>query len=191
MAIPRALRDHVDSISPLSDATWNDLSSLFLQQTLERRELFVRQGRVAKTIGLLESGYVRAFFTTEHGSEYNKHIFVAPAIIGDYASLLSGNPVQIPQQALTRCVAWVADYRRILELEHRFADLGVLARRFAELSYLQKEQRELEMATMSAGERYLALRKRYPKIERAIPQYEIASYLGITATQLSRIRAHL
>lgn len=191
MTVPDILRNHVNSISPLSDATWSGLSSLFMQRTLERRELFAPPGRVTTTVGLLESGYIRAFFTTEQGSEYNKHIFVAPAIIGDYASLLSGDPVQIPQQTLTRCVVWVADYRRVLELEHRFVELSVLSRRFAELMYLQKEQRELELATMSARDRYLRLRRRYPDIERAIPQYEIASYLGVTPTQLSRIRAHL
>ncbi len=191
MVIPSALRDHIDSISPLRNATWEALRALFAPRKLSRREIFVKSGRVATEVGLLESGYVRSFFVTEDGAEYNKHMFVAPSVIGDYASLLSGRPVRLPQQALTPCAVWVADYRRILELERRFDDLRRLARRFAEAMYLEKEERELEMATMSAKERYLKLRQRYPEMEREIPQYEIASYLGVTATQLSRVRARL
>lgn len=189
--IPATLRDHINAISPLGNATWDALSTLFVSRPLRKRELFAAQGRVATEVGLLESGYVRAFFVTEDGTEYNKHMFVAPAVIGDYASLLSGEPVRLPQQALTPCTAWVADYRRVLALESRFDDLRRLARRFAEAMYLEKEDRELEIATMSAKERYLRLRRRYPAMERDIPQYEIASYLGITATQLSRVRARL
>jgi DNA-directed RNA polymerase specialized sigma subunit len=44
------------------------------------------------------------------------------------------------------------------------------------------------MALLDADKRYLILQNEYPGIELEIPQYHIASYLGISATQLSRIR---
>ena len=40
-----------------------------------------------------------------------------------------------------------------------------------------------------ASERYASFRQEYPDLENQIPQYQVASYLGITPTQLSRIRA--
>ncbi len=44
------------------------------------------------------------------------------------------------------------------------------------------------MATLEADERYLIFREEFKGAEQLIPQYHIASYLGISATQLSRIR---
>lgn len=186
--LPAGLRSHVDSISPLGPA-WETLVQLFTRQELAKNEHFAPPGRPAQRIGLLESGYVRAYLPTEDGREYNKHIFVAPGIIGDYASLLTGRPVRVPQQAITDCVVWVASYQEIVALEVRHPELARLARRFAEVSYLMKEQREIELATMDAAQRYRRLLARRPDLESHVPLYHIASYLGITPTQLSRIRS--
>ena len=50
------------------------------------------------------------------------------------------------------------------------------------------EKKQLEMALMDATERYFIFKEEYPGIEDIIPQYHIASYLGISPTQLSRLR---
>ncbi len=47
------------------------------------------------------------------------------------------------------------------------------------------------MALLNATERYVLFKKSFPNLEQKIPQYHIASYLGITATQLSRLRNKL
>ncbi|MCH2084086.1 MAG: Crp/Fnr family transcriptional regulator, partial [Saprospiraceae bacterium] len=70
----------------------------------------------------------------------------------------------------------------------KYQDLERLGRKIAEFYFLEKEQKEIEMALLDADKRYLILRKRFPTIENIIPQYYIASYLGISPTQLSRIR---
>jgi len=55
----------------------------------------------------------------------------------------------------------------------------------------KKERKELEMALQDATERYLKFRHQFASLEQLIPQYHIASYLGISATQLSRLRNKL
>lgn len=45
------------------------------------------------------------------------------------------------------------------------------------------------MATLSAAQRYADLTARHPRLAAEIPLYHVAGYLGITPTQLSRIRA--
>jgi CRP-like cAMP-binding protein len=86
-------------------------------------------------------------------------------------------------------VVWFIDRAAILELEQQYPSLVQLQRKFAEGLYLIKEQRELEMATMNASQRYARLLEQHPGIEVDVPLYEIAAYLGITPTQLSRVRA--
>ncbi len=73
----------------------------------------------------------------------------------------------------------------------QFHDLERLARKIAEYYFLEKERKELEMALQDATQRYFNFREQFPTLEQLIPQYHIASYLGISATQLSRIRRKL
>lgn len=135
------------------------------------------------------NGWVRAYLVTEEGREFTKHLFAAPGIVGDYASLLTGAPVRIAQQSLTPCEVLAVPWADVTALAEERRDLERLLRRYAELSYLAKEEREIELATLPASERYERVLVRYPGIEQALPQYEIAAYLAITPTQLSRIRA--
>ncbi len=191
MWLPDALVAHLRTIHPLSAEALHQMRPLFSRRTLARREHFAVAGTRQRTVGLLEEGYVRAYYTTADGKEYNKHLFIGPAIIGDYASLITGLPVELPQQSLSDCVVWVAEYHAVTELEPRLPELVQFHRRFAEAMYLEKERRELQLATQPAAERYADFRRQFPGIEDHLPQYEIAAYLGITPTQLSRIRARL
>jgi CRP-like cAMP-binding protein len=179
----------LDAIHPLDPSVWQELVPLLARRAFAPREHLSPLGSLQTTIGLLESGRVRAYFSTADGKEYNKHFFTGPDLVGDYASLLTGRPVEVPQQALTPCVVWTVDHGAIRALEDRHPSLVQLQRRFAEGMYLIKEQRELEMATMNATQRYARLVDQHPGIEVDIPLYEVARYLGITPTQLSRVRA--
>lgn len=56
---------------------------------------------------------------------------------------------------------------------------------------IDKEQREISLVMENATERYLTLLKKHPNIDHRIPQLHIAAHLGITPTQLSRIKKSL
>ena len=58
----------------------------------------------------------------------------------------------------------------------------------AEMSFIGKQQQQIELLTKSAKERYEILIKQFPNIQNRIAQKHIASYLGITPQSLSRVR---
>ncbi|NKI31824.1 Crp/Fnr family transcriptional regulator [Muricauda sp. DJ-13] len=183
--------DYVNTISPISDKAFMALKPNLKFVELKKGEFFVKAGEIASTIGFLTNGLVRAFFLNQEGREYSKQFFMAPSIIGAYTSLLNKQPARIAQQALTDCEIVVLDYKKLEQAYENFHDLERLGRRVAESYFMEKEQKELEMALLDADKRYLILRERFPKIENLVPQYHIASYLGISPTQLSRIRRKL
>lgn len=187
----KLLTDFFNSISSLKKQTWDELLPLFHETTLPADEYFVRENEVARKIAFLESGVVRAFFINQEGQEYNKQFFVGPSSIGGYTSLLTGKSNLIPQQALTDCKIWSCDYRSLTERYDRYPDLERLARKIAEYYFLEKEKKELEIVLLDASQRYRLFQMEFPTLEQLIPQYHIASYLGISATQLSRIRHQL
>ncbi|MDN4011959.1 Crp/Fnr family transcriptional regulator [Chryseobacterium gambrini] len=180
-----------NSLSPISNESWEQFSALFTPKILKKGDYFITSGQTAKEIGFLETGVVRAFYINNEGTEYNKHFFVNPCFIGGYSSLITGTPNQINQQALTECKILTAKYADIQSLYKTCPDIERAARILAELFFVQKEQREIEIVLLDADKRYEIFQKDFPQLEQQIPQYHIASYLGITPTQLSRIRKKL
>ena len=184
----KQLAEYLNKISPLSPETIQSVSELFRPVILEENDFFIGESKYAKEIGFLETGIARAFFVNKEGKEYNKQFFVGPTLIGAYSSLLTKQQNRIAQQALTQCKVWKASYHEIELLFSKFHDFERLGRKIAEFYFLEKEKKELEMALLDAEKRYLILREEFPGLEMKIPQYHIASYLGISATQLSRVR---
>lgn len=176
------------NLTPIPSDAWKVFSDLFEKKTLAKGEYFIKEGQIAREIGFLETGIARAFYRSEQGKEYNKHFFVAPCLLGGYASAITGNPNQINQQALTECQIWVANFSHIQDLYGTFPSIESVARILAERFFVQKEQREIELVLLDAENRYAIFRNCFPNLEQQIPQYHIASYLGVTPTQLSRIR---
>jgi CRP-like cAMP-binding protein len=66
-----------------------------------------------------------------------------------------------------------------------------LGRLMAESLYIRKTQRELDLLTKTAEERYKDLLEKGKTIMEEIPVNKIARYLGIHPESLSRIRANL
>jgi len=177
-----------NSITPLSEKTLSLMGELFVFDELKKEEDFIKKGQFAREIAFLETGIVRAYYIDAAGKEYNKQFFSSPSIIGSYASLISKQKNQIAQQALTDCRIWKAPFDKIEKFSEGNYEIERLRRIIAENYFLNFEKKELEMAMLDAEKRYLIFRDQYPGIELKIPQYHIASYLGISPTQLSRIR---
>ncbi len=182
------LKDYFNAISKLKESTWDSIIPFFKEDRLQKNEYFAKENTTATQIAFLKTGVVRAYFINQEGKEYNKQFFVGQSIIGAYTSLLTGNVNLIAQQALTDCVIYTCDYNLLTRLFDECPDLERFARKIAEYYFLEKEKKEIEIVLLDASQRYILFKKEFPTLEQLIPQLHIASYLGISATQLSRIR---
>jgi CRP-like cAMP-binding protein len=182
------LKRYLHFLAPLSEESWEKLQSLFIEKELKKGDYFIKAGEFARDLGFLYEGVLRAFYRNTEGAEYNKHFFVSPTFCGGYSSLVSGSVNQINQEAMTGCKLLVANFTELKALYDTCHDVERVSRVLAESYFARKERREIEIVLLGAAERYEIFQKEYPGLEQKIPQYHIASYLGITPTQLSRIR---
>ncbi len=187
-AIMLKMKSYFNNISLLTDQTWDRILPMFRQEALLKNQFFAKENEIARKIGFLETGVVRAYFMNNEGKEYNKQLFVGQSIIGAYSSLLTAKPNLVAQQALTDCVVYTCNYADLVSLFDTHQDLERLTRKIAEYYFIEKEKKEIEIVLLDASQRYIIFQKEFPTLEQHIPQYHIASYLGVTATQLSRIR---
>ncbi len=185
----QVLRRYLERLTPIPDDAWEAFIESFAPQPLAKGDCFVRPGSPVAQVAFLAAGTMRAYVTDGQGAEYNKTLHVAPCFVGPYSALTTGRPNQVTVQALEPCRLLVADYRLVERLYDRFPALERFARKLAEYYFAEKEQREIDLVLLDAGARYAAFRQAFPGLESRIPQYHVASYLGVTPTQLSRIRA--
>lgn len=181
----------LNHISPLSQDAFQLMSACFSERVYKKNEYFVNDGQHVHQFGILEKGITRGFYRSKDGVEYNKAMNQAISMIGPYTALLTKSVNKINVQCLTDCTIWVADYQDLDKLCYKIPEIERLSRKMLESLYIKKEKRELEMALMNSTERYEIFKNEYPDVEGRIAQYHIASYLGITPIQLSRVRRTL
>lgn len=187
---PDSIYSSLNSIYPITTEAWNAFRELLEPIDTHKNDFLIREGEQAKYCYMLVDGVVRVFYNKE-GAEYNKTFFIPGTFPTPLTALLSGNPCQLSFQALvpSRLVRFsYRGFRDLFDDHHCFESMML---RILELEWIKKERHDIQMVTNDATTNYMIFREDYPGLENLIPQYHIASYLGITPIQLSRIRAQL
>ena len=176
-----------DVVSP-SDEELTSFLSQFSARRLNQGEYFVHAGVVSNELGFLNAGLLRFFYRTPDGKEFNKSFVSENQFVSAYSSFLTDSKPRYSIQALEDCFMLVADLKPVISLFETSQRWERLGRVFAEQLYVKKEIREAEFLLDDAKTRYRSFQRNFGALEYRLPQYHIASYLGITPVALSRIR---
>jgi CRP-like cAMP-binding protein len=175
---------------PVPESAWENRAP-FEHLRFEKGDYFVRIGDIPDKMGFIWSGLFRVFYITEQGDERILVFRNENRFLSAFSAFLEGRPswygIQALEPSLLLCIH-IDEYKRLVA-EHPY--WSQFSRQYVESIFLEKEKREREFLSESAETRYLNFRKNYPDIENRVPQYQIASYLGITPVALSRIRKTL
>jgi CRP-like cAMP-binding protein len=158
---------------------------------LKRDTYFLREGEIPQRIGFNKSGLLRYFYIDRNGVELTKHFCLENTLAISYSAFLQRVESRFYIQALEDTKLLVVDYDTYHDLLDSHPCWQIAARKLAEMLFILKEKREAELLLDSAQERYQQFLVDYPGLEKRIPQYHIASYLGIVPESLSRIRSSL
>ncbi|MCF8059582.1 MAG: Crp/Fnr family transcriptional regulator [Bacteriovoracaceae bacterium] len=181
------LYNKINIWSPIPHEEWKVLTSSLKQRKLAKGDFLLKEGEMASEIGFIVTGFCRQYFTNHDGVEFNHHFNFENELVAGYQSLLEKNPSRYSIQAMEDCDLLLMDYDQFEKFYERHSCWERLGRKAAENNYLIKIQRETSFLIRDAKERYLDVVKTLPEIARRVPQYHIASYLGITASALNRI----
>ena len=160
-------------------------------RSYDAEQFLVHVGDRSDTLFLLESGLVRLFYTTPDGKERNKAFYRAGQVTGPVSAAITASPAPFCIQCLeaTQVISFrYADLQQATLLNPQVARLyrDLLAEAF-----IRNEQREAVLLTCNAEQRYQWLLQHEPDLPRRVAQLHIASYLGVDAVSLSRIKRKL
>jgi CRP-like cAMP-binding protein len=182
------LFQHFESYTVVSPESKSELTKILEIRKHKSGELLCNIDDKPHKVYFILSGFARGFATSSKGSTYNRAIYAKGEFMASLASLIMKTKAQLALECLTECETIETEYDLFIKLSNLYPDIAKIYTKVLEENFIKLEQSNIQLATMSATERYLALRKRIPMIDNYISQYQIASHLGITPIQLSRIR---
>jgi len=181
-----------ESYSSITEKSWSLIESIITFQTLTKGEILLRNGQIAKKIHFICEGALRSYVTDYEGNIYNKNIFLETDFAGSTVSYLLSTPSNFTIEALEDTIIINLDYKKYRQFIDDNIDLKNFYIAYLENNWvIEKEQREVSLVMENATERYLKLLSKHPRIDQRVQQLHLASHLGITPTQLSRIRKDL
>lgn len=183
--------DFLNSIENISEETFAELVKITEFKRIPAGTQIIKSEEIPSKIYLLLSGVVRCYLTTESGKEYNKSFYLPSSFLASLTALIKKKPSLFVFEALSDCKVYEIDYSKLMVLCKHNVSLKNLHIKVLEKVYFYYEKRLVDLISLDATDRYLELKNQIPNIDEIISQYHIASNLGISPVQLSRIRKKL
>jgi len=180
----------ISSFINLNKSEFDYFASKLQVKQLKRKEFLLREGQICSNSYFINNGCLRYFYNVK-GEEITGQFFFENGWYADYGSYLSGKPSEQNIEALEKTELLVLPKASLDELFVEIPTFEKFGRLMAEKAFLGMRQYTEMVTKQTAEERYLNLIKDRPKVIERISQHYIASYLGIKAPSLSRIRKRI
>ena len=154
-------------------------------------DYIVQQGAVCKHTNFIISGCTKNFYVDQQGQEH----IVTFAIENWWSADLSSFITQTPSDFNVKCIEATEviqfTYQNQDEIFQNIPKMETLFRKLLEKALVSSQKRIVNNFSLSAKDQYLYFKKQFSTIEQRVPQYMVASYLGITKEFLSKIKTEL
>lgn len=176
---------------PLSDGDKKLILSCVRERKVKKGQFLVHEGAVSRCTNFVTQGSVRTYFIDLNGQEHIVQFAIEGWWISDLNSFIMQVPATFNVQAIEDSVVLELTFENLEMLYEKVPKLERYFRVITQRAFVSFQQRIVQNISMSAEERYLAFQAKYPKLELRIPQKLVASYLGISAEFLSKIKTRI
>lgn len=166
------------------------IPTLFREMELKPGEYLLEEGKVCKFVAFVAKGLLR-FYSNDDGEEKTGYFSSEGDFLSYYPSFLTQSPADKYIQALEPTKLYVIDYNHLQQLYKNVQEGERFGRLAIEQVYLSAIRQLDSFYTDPPEKRYQQFLNSYPTLVQRIPQYYIASYVGIKPPSLSRIRKRL
>ena len=174
---------------PVSDLTIKELESYLTPCSFPKRYQLIKEGIYCKYAYFIEKGILRAYWVVD-GEEYTTSFGAEGCIVFSMDELYYNKMSEEFVETLEDVVAYRISLTDLLRLFQTNIELANWGRVIHQNEYRRLHRSHKDRLTLSAKERYEAFKLQFPQMCQRIQLGYIASYLGITLSTLSRLRAH-
>ncbi|WP_373493310.1 Crp/Fnr family transcriptional regulator [Aquiflexum sp.] len=185
------LIQNIKELVILNEAEVDLVEEAFKPITLKKKQFLLQKGEPSNHMRFIAAGCLKLFEIDKAGREYILQFGIKGWWMNDLYAYLSLKPVTYFIQAIVDSVVLQIHRDRLNELFNEIHMLDRFFRIKTQNGYVALQERTIHSMSQTAEERYYNFVKRYRIMEQQIPQYMIASYLGITPEHLSTIRKNM
>ena len=170
------------------DQEIQEILSIFDEQTFEKGTLFKEEDTVLKELGFLADGSARFYFINDKGDEITDEVLQKDNFLADIISIRTGKKSPVIIKFLEKSIVLAAPMNRVWDLLDKNVTFNILMREYMGDRAMELVKRHHMFLNGTAKERYQYLLATNPSLLQKFPLKFIASMIGVTPTQLSRIR---
>lgn len=182
------LIDHISSRVSLSEEEILEFVSNFRLTKIKKRQFIIQPDFVAKYRNYVVDGAFRAYVVADEGEEHTIQFAVEDWWISDYNSYIYQQPASMFVIAIEESIILQIDFESEQKLKASNPKFETFFRIMAERSFAGMQRRLISNLTKTAEERFTEFEQNYPKIANRVPQYALASFLGMTTQYMSKLR---
>ena len=184
----QGLKNYIIKNLPFPDRTLDDVVEYFEEITVSKNDFFLKEGKVNDRYFFLQSGFMRAYTHDVDGNEITTNFYQKDSVVFEVSSFYLKTPSTENIQALADCRGYAISYGQLSLLLHTIPEFREYGVKMLAKEYVMYKKRALELINLSGEARYENLIANNKEVFQYAQLKQIASYLNITDTSLSRIR---
>lgn len=186
------LKANFSKFGNIEEEAWKELIGNIEIINVKKGNKIIEEGKYTYHSYYLQKGTLIGYYTDPKGKEYVKSIFFSGDFPSAQASLIEGSPSRLTIEAVENCTLYRIVYNKFKKLIDEYGSFRKFYVNYLEQKWIiEREKKELSVIFENAQNRYLLFLKEYPGIDKKLKQKHIAAHLGITPTQLCRIKQNL
>jgi len=183
------LFDFISKYISLTEEEKNVILSLNLFRSVKKGTILLKEGQLSKNSYFVLQGCIRAYYVIDNEEKttafYTEMEALTPPCV------ITQTPSEYYVSCVEDTILTISNTDMEAEVNSKFPRFEALCRTFAE-EILAKQTIDFDaFKTSSPEQRYLNLLEKRPDLIQRVPQYQLASYLGMKPESLSRVRARI
>lgn len=166
------------------------IETLFEKRTLIKGEMFLQEGKICRDLGFINKGLV-CYYVTSDGTEVVHAFAMENEFICNYDSLINKTVSYKNIIALEPTELLCISSNKLQQLYNTISNGERFGRLHMEDVYTDAIKHIISFYTDSPQQRYGEFVRNRKELFQRVPQYYVASYIGIKPQSLSRIRKRL
>jgi CRP-like cAMP-binding protein len=183
------LFDFISKYVPLDSIEKNALINLNIFKTYKKGTILLKEGQITNNGFFVLKGCIRTFYNVD-GEEKTTAFYTEMEGLTPHC-VLNKTPSKYYVSCVEDSVLVVSDANMENVTMQKFPKFETICRMLSEELLVKQQINFDEFKTSSPEKRYLNLVQKRPDLIQRIPQYQLASYLGIKPQSLSRLRARI
>jgi CRP-like cAMP-binding protein len=185
-----SLKSKIQAYTKVSDSDMQFGLQFYKEKKVSKGQHIIKPGQLARNFYFLKKGCVSFYAEDESGIKVME-FFTENTFFTDLYAYIEEIPSENYLEATEDCELFYISKSDILKSYNHSHELERFGRLSMQEAFIKTFQRTSDLKMLSNQERYLKLLEKRPDLLQRVPQYLIASYLGLTPVGLSKIRKRL